>query len=147
MRDLCHNILTVSLLDPVNITADQVSTGADRQGFEGLDLTAFIGLSADTLSGSVFIELKLEESDTLGSGYTAVTDQNHVLLPAGETIAALGLFATINDPAEDNISKTIGYRGRKRFARINIDLTGTHTNGTPVAVSATKAFPHNAATQ
>ena len=143
MKDLFHNLLAAKLLTPQVLTASANSVGVDLKGFESVNIDVAVGVSGDTLSGSVYAELKLEESDTLGSGYTAVTDDNHVLLPDGESMAALGPFLTINDPAEDDIIKTIGYRGNKRFARIAVTLTGTHTNGIPVSIVAQKGNAHN----
>lgn len=147
MKDLFHNVLGGKLLAPINITTSQVSVGADIKGFESLTLDTHIGVTGDTLSGSIFLELILEESDTLGSGYTAVTNNDHVLLPKGETVDSNGRFSLIDDNAEDDILKSIGYVGKKRFARINIALTGTHTNGIPVAVASQLGDPHRAAVQ
>lgn len=147
MKDLFHNVLGGKLLAAINITASQVSVGADINGFESLTLDTIIGASLDTLSGSVFIELILEESDTLGSGYTPVTNNDHVLLPSGETVDGNGRFLLIDNGTKDDILKSIGYVGNKRFARINIALTGTHTNGTPVSVASQLGDPHRAAVQ
>ena len=129
MKDLANNIKRVQTLDPIVLTADQLFTGVDRQGFESVVLAALLGLSGDTLSGSVYADLILEHSDD-DSTYTAVTSANHV---TGGTVDSSGIFATINAPAEDETQYSIGYTGGKRYCRINYDITGTHTNGMPVA--------------
>lgn len=142
MKDLFHNLLAQFLLLPVVLTTSQVSVGVDRKGFEAITLDTMLGASGDTLSGSVLLELILEESDTLGSGYTAVTNNDHVLLPDGETVDGNGRFLLVDDPAEDELLKSIGYRGLKQFIRINTVLTGTHTNGIPVSVQVSKGKPN-----
>jgi len=121
------------LTDPVVITADETSAEVDNQGFDSLLLIGNIGLSADTLSGSVFIELEVQESDTSGSGFTAVADAD---LQNSVTGTNVGTFAVIDDPAEDKQRFITAYKGNKRFVRVVANLTGTHTNGTPISITS-----------
>lgn len=137
-RDLHSNIEVVALLDPIvgnNDTEGTPAAGLDTLGADSAELIAHVGTSGDTLSGSVKIDLILEESDD-DLTYTAVTDANAVLVGSNSRVSAPdsnGLIATIDDAAEDNKHFRIGYRGDKRYVRIFFDFTGTHTSGTPIA--------------
>lgn len=128
MKDLANNVKRVQSLDPVVLTATQVFAGVDRAGFESVVQCALIGESGDTLSGSVKIDLILEESSD-NSVWSAVTSADKV---TGGTVDGSGIFATIDDGAEDDAVYSIGYTGGLQYSRINAVFTGTHTNGTPV---------------
>jgi len=121
---------TVSLLSQA-ITSTTSGTGISQKGFRGVMHTLNIGDSADTLSGSVYFTVKLEESDALASGYTAVVTADCI----GQTLTA-GVFETINAPAEDSKITSVQYIGSKEFSRLTITITGTHTNGTPMGIVA-----------
>ena len=113
---------------------------------ESVTLCVDVGVSGDTLSGSVYFQLKLEAAADDGTGspdtYAAVTDADDVYSTADTplTVDANGVFATINDPAEDDTQYIIEYNGKgsgkKAWVRVVIDKTGTHTNGTPMSASA-----------
>ena len=89
-------------LAPQAVTTTAVGTGVDISDFEEVTL---VGIGDGTAEG----ELRLEESDSLGSGYTAV--------------AAADVSGT-NPSGTDNISTSltiakIGYIGSKQFVRAN----------------------------
>ena len=144
MREIHGNIKVVQMIDPVTITADTApADGADTDGYNALELIALIGESGDTLSGSVKIDIILEESDD-DTTYTAVTDTNDVIVFADGVAAApdaTGIIATIDAAAEDDVKIRCGYIGNKRYAQLRFDVTGTHTNGTPVAMLALLGNP------
>ncbi len=146
-RDLHNNIKVVQLIDPIVGNNDSEGTpanGLDTRGFDSAELIALIGQSGDTLSGSVKIDVKLEESDD-DTTYTAVTDANDVLLAADGVAAtpdANGIVATIDAAAEDETKVRVGYVGTKRYARLIFDFTGTHTNGIPLALLGILGHPH-----
>ena len=139
-RDLINNVKRDQVMDSVVITADTNTTTTDMQGFESLLMSLNMGDSGDTLSGSVFFELILQHGDESdGSDAAAVADTD-VILDSGGSIAS-GVFALIDAPAEDSTDFNIGYVGKKRYVRISIDATGTHSNGTPMGVLALKGKP------
>lgn len=142
MRDLHSYIALIQTLTPATRTADANGAGVDRQGFESVEHLVFVGLSGDVLSGALKIDLKLEESDD-NVTFTAVTAAEDVV---GGTVAAGGIFATIDDPSEDETAFRIGYVGGKRYSRIVMDLTGVHTNGTPTTAAALLGHPHRSPT-
>lgn len=134
MRDLHNNIAVKQALEAIVVNNDTEGTGpaVDLRGFNAAEIIVDVGASGDTLSGSVYFELKLQHSDD-GSTWSAVADANFML---GATPDANGRFALIDDPAEDSVVVKVGYVGPKRFIRLFIDTTGTHTNGTPIAAVA-----------
>lgn len=148
MKDLHSNIKVVNALSPVVLTADQNGATIDRQGFEGVEHIVQLGATGDTLSGSVYVELVIQESDD-NSSWSDVTAANDVIV-GGDGISAApdanGVFATIDDNAEDDRHFRIGYRGGKRYSRVQLDFTGTHTNGIEASALAVLGAPHQAGT-
>ena len=145
-RDLYSDLGVTQLKDPVVVTADFNSASIDTQNFESLMLAASIGLSGDTLSGSVKIEMEVEESVD-DSVWTDVANADLMQFVTGTNV---GTFALIDAAAEDETVYITGYKGSKRYVRVVGNVTGTHTNGTPIGVVALRGDPHvgpvNAAT-
>jgi len=112
------------------LTADSNGAGIDLQNRNSALISANIGISGDTLSGTVYVSVELEESaDDIT--YTDVADADM----ANSTGGGSGQFALIDDPAEDDVVAITGYRGSKRYIRVVFNLTGTHTNGIPVSAT------------
>lgn len=135
MKDLHSNIKLVQSLTAATYTSDQNGATIDRQGFEAVEHIVEVGVSGDTLSGSVKIDFVLQESDD-DSTWTDVTDAAAVVV-GGDGVSAApdanGIFATVDDAAEDDKILRIGYVGGKRYSRVEYDFTGTHSNGIPLA--------------
>src|ERR1041384_5164656 len=108
----------------VNDDTDGTGVGFDVSPFAETLFVVDVGISGDTLSGSVKFQPILKECDTLSGSYTAV-DSSDYYTPAWAT--ALGL---IDDPAEDDVLMAAVYKGDKKFVKIDDDTTGTHTVGT-----------------
>ena len=130
MKDLYSGLAADFGVETVVVTADANGASIDMQGYNSLMVIGAIGASGDTLSGSVYIELELEESDD-DSTFTDVADAD---LQNSVTGTNTGTFAVINDPAEDSQVYKTGYKGTKRYVRPVVNVTGTHTNGTPIAL-------------
>lgn len=129
MKDLYHNIAVEQALDPVVATATQTSSAIEMQGFESLAVVVNVGESGDTLSDALNWTITLEHSDESGSGF--------------ESVAAASLHngassVVIDDAAEDDVAITFGYAGNKRYVRAVATAAGSHSNGTPMAVTAIK---------
>lgn len=136
MKDL-KNLIEVAQsieTDLVAATVDADGDGVDLQGFESATVLAAVGTSNDTLSGSVKIELELEESDD-DSAYTDVADADMIGAVDGTND---GCFAVIDAAGEDNRAYTCGYIGSKRYIRVVVNVTGTHTSGTPIGAFVIK---------
>ena len=95
MRDLANNISVVQSLAPAVRTADANGTGVDLQGFEGATIVVDSGAEGDTLSSSVKIDFKLEESSD-NSTFSAVTAATSV---TDGTVDSSGIFLTLDDNA------------------------------------------------
>jgi len=139
MRELHGNIKVTQMIDPIvgNNTAEGTpANGLNKQGFDSMELIALIGLSGDVLSGSVKIDVILEESDD-DSTYTAVTNADDVIVYADGVATApdaSGIIATIDASTKDETKVRCGYVGNSQYVRLNLTFTGTHTNGTPIAM-------------
>ncbi|MAN63260.1 MAG: hypothetical protein CMI60_15080 [Parvibaculum sp.] len=132
MRDLHSNLGIVQSLDPAVTTATRVGAPIDRQGYESVEHIVSLGMSGDVLSPSVSLALRLEESED-GTNWTAIVNDSDVL---GAAVDGSGIFALVDDSSEDGQAFAIGYVGDARYCRVQVELTGTHSNGTPVAALA-----------
>jgi hypothetical protein len=141
LRELKNSLGVTSLLLPAaNLTADTNSSSVDTRGFDSTMVVAHVGNSADVLSGSVFIELELEESDD-DSVWNDCADID-VLDVSSETTTNTGTFALIDAPAEDSRPFKAAYIGNKRYVRLVVNVTGTHTSGTPISAVAVQGHAH-----
>jgi hypothetical protein len=127
-----HNVLPVLALSAANRTADADGATIDRLNAEDVALVAVVGVSADTLSGSVYIALEVEHSDN-GSVWTDCADADIVGSVTGVTT---GTFAIVDAAAEDDAVFECAYIGGKRYVRIVANFVGTHTYGTPLGAVA-----------
>jgi hypothetical protein len=129
MKDLYHNVLVTQVLHPVTATTTRTSSTIDLQGFNSLNVVFALGTSGDTLSGSVFWTLKLQDSDDDSSyGDVAASD----MLSSAASVA-------IDSASLDETAYAFGYAGRKRYVRAVATPTGTHTNGTVIGMLALRA--------
>lgn len=111
-------------------TVDANYAACDLLHHDGCRINFMVGNSGDTLSGSVFLELEVEESDD-NSTWSDVPDGSLTTEVAGTND---GCFALIDAPAEDSQIFQTEYLGSKRYIRGVLNVTGTHTNGTPIAM-------------
>lgn len=131
-----ENQTTISqVIDPVVVTADALSSAIDMTGFRDLTAMVAVGESGDTLSGSVYIELEMQESDD-NSTYTACADADITNAVTGTNT---GTFALIDAAAEDDAVYVSQYLGSKQYVKVNVNVTGTHTNGTPIGALAVQS--------
>ena len=133
MRDLYHNVLATQVLSPATVTTAQTSSAIDMQGYNSASVVFAIGHSGDTLSGSLFWTLKLQHSDSSGSGYsdTATTDIN-----AG--VATIVIDGSTN---ADSAAYSFGYIGGKRYLKAVATPTGSVSSGVPVGIIALRGTP------
>ena len=132
MKDLSNNLSPANSIINAVKTAAANGTGVDLQGYEGALAVVTVGAEGDTLSGSVYFEISLEHSDD-NSTYTDCAQADIV----DGTIAAGGIWLMLDGTAGGNPDSTgsvhqVGYRGGKRYVRLVLAKTGTHSNGTPI---------------
>lgn len=129
IRDLKGKSAITSSILPQTITADTNGTAADLRNFSGALLLIHVGNSGDTLSGLVYTEVEIEESDD-NSTFTDVADAD---LDAYVDGTNDGCVAKIDAPAEDSLVLEVEYHGGKRYVRPVINVTGSHSSGTPIS--------------
>ncbi len=122
-------------VDPAVITSDvAAATGNSlaREDAVGLGFIVNVGESGDTLSGSVYLTVTLQESSD-DSVFTDVADADCEIWVNGSKVSANGIV--IDGAADDDAIITILYKGHAEYCAVELDLTGTHTNGIPVGVT------------
>lgn len=138
IRDFENNLAQTQIVSPVTATStagDITSTTVDLLGYDSLALYGMVGITAETWSGSVYLELQVEESDD-DSTYTAVANAD---ITNAVTGSAVGTFAKMTVSTTDDVQVYMTeYRGSKRYVQVIVNVTGTQTSGTPVAVLAIK---------
>ena len=146
MQDLTNNIVLSNSIINATKTAGANGTGVDLKGFEEATAIVDVGAEGDTLSGSVYFEISLEHSDD-DSTYTDCVQADII----NGTIAAGGIWLKLDgttggDPDTTGGNWQIGYVGGKRYVRLVLAKTGTHSNGTPIAGVIVKSRPRVAPT-
>ena len=136
IANLQGDLVMVPVLTAPTIDANGLSV--DMLGYDRCTFLAALGDSGDTLSGSVYVELEVEESDD-DSSFSDVPDadlQGHVDCNND------GCVAAVNAPAEDQALFTATYKVSKRYVRPVLNVTGTHTNGIPITIIAVRHAKH-----
>ena len=130
MFDLKNNIELVECLNAIVKDADTNASGIDTQGANSAMVIVNVGAPGVTFSGSVKVDVKLEDSAD-NSTYGAVTNNNFV---TGGTVDSNGIWQTIDADGDCNAVYGIGYVGPKRYFRVVLDFTGSHSTGTAFGV-------------
>ena len=141
MQDLTHNIVVSNSIINAVKTAGANGTTVDLKGFEEATAIVDVGAEGDTLSSSVYFEISLEHSDD-DSTWTDLVQADVI----NGTIAAGGIWLKLDgttggDPDTAGGDWQIGYVGGKRYLRLVLAKTGTHTNGTPISGVIVKSRP------
>ena len=130
-KDLGNNLTVTQILDPANLTATANSNGVDTALTLGSALVIVnCGESADTLSSTVKWDYILQDSAD-NSSFSAVTNSDFV---THGTVDGSGIFATVDAASEDDAAYSVCYVGPKRYVRVAVTKTGTHSSGTPHGV-------------
>lgn len=112
-RDLQNQISSAVTIAPAaNRTADTTGTGVDLAGYRGAVALVQFG----TVTDGTWTP-KLEESDSLGSGYTDVAAAD-----------LSGAFVATTS-ANDETVQEVAYLGSKRFIRVSVIETVASTTG------------------
>lgn len=135
MHDLHNNSDVKRVISPVAIGANATKSGKviDRQGYGGVEFIASYG--AVTTTGTV-VTLVVMEGDATGS-LTSVADAD---LLGTEALAGLAAGARTSGVGK-NISKTVGYKGSKRYVTVDAISTGTTSVGA-IAIDALLHSPN-----
>jgi len=135
MKDLSRNFLPViSFKDGARTTATNGQVIVDLQGFEG----ALIVIQSGTITDGTLYTFELKEGDAANlSDAAAVADAD--LVSGGPTKGDLEpSFAA----ADDDTVKWFGYRGSKRYLRIDLaTVTGSPSTGGHFIGTVIKGYP------
>lgn len=124
-KDLHSSVKVQRVIAPLAIGANATKTGKiiDRQGYGGVEFLASYG--AVTTTGSI-VTLVAFEGDVTGT-MTSVADAD---LIGTELLASLPVQAGARtSEVGKNVSKRLGYRGNKRYVRVDAVQTGTTSVG------------------
>jgi len=141
MNDLHNNTRAKRVIAPIAIGANATKSGKviDRQGYGGVEFVASYG--AVTTTGTI-VTLVVKEGDVTGT-LTSVADAD---LLGTEVLASLPVQATARtSEVGKNVTKRIGYKGKKRYVTVDAISTGTTSVGC-VSVEAVLHSPGNAPT-
>jgi hypothetical protein len=138
MNDNHNNLRTKTVISPVAIGANATKTGVviDRQGYGGVEFIAAYG--AVTTTGSV-VTLVVKEGDVSGT-LTSVADAS---LLGTEALASLPAATPRTAGITKDVTKRIGYSGKKRYVSVDAVQTGVTSVGC-VGVTALLHSPGNA---
>jgi hypothetical protein len=122
-NDLHHNIKQARVVGPVAIGANATITGKiiDRQGYGGVEFVA--GYGAIVTTGTV-ATLVMFEGDVTGT-MTSVADADML----GTEALASRLGGATTTGVGSNVAKRVGYKGNKRYVRVDVVKTGTTSVG------------------
>lgn len=120
------------------ITTSTNGTSVNMADADSVTFAFNIGASGDTLSGSLYLTLKLQDSAD-NSTFADVTDSDSLLIAIAGTKQS-GSTVVIDSSSEDEKVIEIAYKipANKQYIRPVIALTGSHSNGTPASVTAIK---------
>jgi hypothetical protein len=138
-QDLQSNVKATRVVGPVAIGANGTKTGKiiDRQGYGGVEFICSYG--AVTTTGSVCTMVAFE-GDVTGT-MTSVADAD---LIGTEALATLPAITPRTSGIGQNVSKRFGYKGIKRYVRVDAVGTGVTSVGC-VGVTALLLNPSVAA--
>ena len=115
-------------------TTQTPTNGVDLQGLASAEIVVDIGAVTNIAnSPQPSWTFALQHSDTVNSGFAAV-EATDAVLPDGAALGANGVFATVDDAAEDDAIYRIGYIGNKRYVRVVATAANTPGN-TPICVT------------
>lgn len=141
LRD-SHSRMSLALaLVPAVLNATTNGAWIDLQGFGSATVLLATGAGGIAFDGTNKIEFVLEHSDDAAAG-TPVTD--------AEVIGVSGISAgivrslTAAKPAAD--VQKVGYRGGKRYIRLNAKFSGAHGTGTAISATVIRSRPDLAPT-
>lgn len=124
MKDLHTQMRNLRVISPVAIGANATKTGAiiDRQGYGGVEFLCTYG--AVTTTGSIATVVMFEGAVT--GTMTSVADADML---GTEALASLLAATPRTSGTTKNVSKRVGYKGDKRYVRVDVVGTGVTSVG------------------
>lgn len=138
-RELFNSIKIESVVATRVLTTSATPTVIDMSDASSVNFLVNMGTAADTLSGTVYWTIKLQESlDNIT--FTDVIDSESLLIAINGVKQKGAISIVVDTIAKSAKIFEICYKvpGVKRYLKLLVNATGTHTNGTPVGVVAMK---------
>lgn len=133
LYDLYDNISVTQVLSAAAATTTQTSSAISLQGFYNLTVVFNIGHCGDTLSGSLYWTLKLQDSPD-GTTYTDVTTAGLLGDLSSNTIV-------INASGQDQKAYKFGYVGGNPYVKAVAVAAGSMSSGTPIGIISLRGSP------
>ena len=127
MRDMINNTESVHLGNQtLSGTTPAASAWVDTRGFDAVTLELIANTVTDAGTAAGFTATMQHGDDSTGSGAADVV--------AADTVDGVISIAVISDSADNSLAGGLGYRGDKRYVRLNIvGTTGTGADTTTMA--------------
>lgn len=114
-------------------TSDVAFTGVDGKNCESVLHIIGVGETQEH-SSTHHTRLVIQESDSLGSGYTDVTDADMVEFTVDGVVTAMedittGLLIALDASGNDDTMYGAEYKGQSQYSRIFLEENGTTTEG------------------
>jgi hypothetical protein len=132
-----RNTKITQVLTPAVLTDSANSASVDMKGFADLTFLCSLGISGDTLAADLAVNLEMEHSND-NSAWVDCLDSEVTNPVVGATNT--GTIAVVNDPAEDDLAITAGYKGTRRYVRLVYNAVGTHEEGTAASILAIQSL-------
>ena len=137
MRDMLNNKQVVHLGNVVlSGTTPAASSWVDLKGFDACSILVVSNTITDAGTASGFTATLQEGDDSTAVGATAVA--------AADAVNGTVTVTEVTDGDDNTISGGVGYKGSKRYVRVNV--VGTTATDADVSVIAVLNKPHRAAT-
>lgn len=134
---LSHAPSVQAVLGKNNTTGNGV--GVDLKGYEGARMVLQIGTSGDTIDGSNYFTCVPQHSDESAANFSNLTAGTHFRIDGG---ANNNLQIASSGQCNKTVPITLlAGSGVKRYVKMTILHTGTHTNGTPYSCDVVRGFP------
>lgn len=142
--DLVSNLTAPLGLILATRDADANTPTADTKLWKSLVFGWYLGIGGITFTGTNRLDVVIQESDD-DSNWDAVASADDLILPYGLTFVTGGIVKsyTALKAAADTAYTLVGYRGKKRYARLRFEFGGTHSSGTPMAAIVVQGHPAN----
>ncbi len=143
--DLVSNLKAPLGLILATRDADAQTTAAmgDTQTWKSLTFGWYVGIGGITFTSTNRLDIVIQDSDD-DSTWTEVAEED-LVIPYGLTYGTAGSGIvksyTAAKASADTAYTLVGYRGKKRYARLKLEFGGTHSSGTPMAVIVIQGHP------
>lgn len=140
--DLKSNQKTTIHITAASLDADANGVTVDTKDYGSLTFAVYVGIGGITFTTTNKVEFTLQESND-DSTWNACADDAMILDPNTTAPGDTGIFRSLiaAKAAADTTMTTVGYRGKKRYARVRAEFGGTHSSATPMAVVAIQSHP------